>query len=163
MPRFTWEKQTSMCRTWTPLLVTVTKTMFHFWPVISALLVFTSAMTSSTRGASAGFFVSVNPSWHRRKRILPDLPMKSNWRFRPHTTSWKELSKCGTYLKNYWPCARESNRVLHQQLVRGEALTSQADLATAQELDARTLLLQSQLDYTQANDEIIHAMGQTPE
>ena len=57
----------------------------------------------------------------------------------------------------------ESNRVLHQQLVRGEALTSQADLATAQELDARTLLLQSQLDYTQANDEIIHAMGQTPE
>src|SRR5208283_1767182 len=57
----------------------------------------------------------------------------------------------------------ESNRVLHQQLVRGEALTSQADLATAQELDARTLLLQSQLDYTQANDEIVHAMGQTPE
>jgi len=57
----------------------------------------------------------------------------------------------------------ESNRVLHQQLVRGEVLTSQADLATAQELDAQTLLLQSQLDYTQANDEIIHAMGQTPE
>ncbi len=57
----------------------------------------------------------------------------------------------------------ESNRVLHQQLVRGEALTSQADLATAQELDAQTLLLQSQLDYTQANDEIIHAMGRTPE
>jgi outer membrane protein TolC len=57
----------------------------------------------------------------------------------------------------------ESNRVLHQQLVRGEALTSQADLATAQELDARTLLLQSQLDYTQANDEIIHAMGRKPE
>ncbi len=57
----------------------------------------------------------------------------------------------------------ESNRVLHQQLVRGEALTSQADLATAQELDAQTLLLQSQLDYTQASDEIIHAMGRKPE
>ena len=57
----------------------------------------------------------------------------------------------------------ESNRVLHEQLVRGEALSSQADMGTAQELDARTLLLQSQLDYTQANDEIIHAMGQTPE
>ena len=57
----------------------------------------------------------------------------------------------------------ESNRVLHQQLVRGEALTSQADLATAQELDAQTLLLQSQLDYTQANDEMIHAVGRTPE
>jgi hypothetical protein len=34
---------------------------------------------------------------------------------------------------------------------------------TAQELDARTLLLQSQLDYTEANDEIIYALGRTPE
>src|SRR5271165_3168189 len=57
----------------------------------------------------------------------------------------------------------ESNRVLQQQLVQGTALSSQADMATAQELDAKTLLLQSQLDYTQANDEIIHAMGRTPE
>jgi len=57
----------------------------------------------------------------------------------------------------------ESNRVLHEQLARGEALSSQTNLATAQELDARTLLLQSQLDYTQANDEIIHAIGRTPE
>jgi outer membrane protein TolC len=57
----------------------------------------------------------------------------------------------------------ESNRVLHEELVRGEALSSQANMATAQELDARTLLLQSQLNYTQANDEIIHAMGRTPE
>ena len=57
----------------------------------------------------------------------------------------------------------ESSRVLHDELVRGEVLSSQADLGTAQELDARTLLLQSQLDYTQANDEIIHAMGRTPE
>ncbi len=57
----------------------------------------------------------------------------------------------------------ESSRVLHEELVRGEALSSQADMGTAQELDARTLLLQSQLDYTQANDEIIHAMGRTPE
>jgi outer membrane protein TolC len=57
----------------------------------------------------------------------------------------------------------ESNRVLHQELVRGEALGSQADTGVAQELDARMLLLQSQLDYTQANDEVIHAMGRTPE
>jgi outer membrane protein len=57
----------------------------------------------------------------------------------------------------------ESNRVLHQELARGEALGSQADMGVAQELDARMLLLQSQLDYTQANDEVIHAMGRTPE
>jgi hypothetical protein len=36
-------------------------------------------------------------------------------------------------------------------------------MGVAQELDARMLLLQSQLDYTQANDEVIHAMGRTPE
>jgi len=57
----------------------------------------------------------------------------------------------------------ESNRVLHDELTRGEALSSQADMGTAQELDARTLLLQSQLDYSQANDEVIDAMGRTPE
>ena len=57
----------------------------------------------------------------------------------------------------------ESNRVLYEQLMRGEALSSQADMGTAQELDARTLLLQSQLAYTEANDEIIHATGRTPE
>jgi len=57
----------------------------------------------------------------------------------------------------------ESSRVLHDELVRGQALSSQADMGTAQELDARTSLLQSQLDYTQAKDEIIHAMGLTPE
>jgi outer membrane protein TolC len=57
----------------------------------------------------------------------------------------------------------ESNRVLHQELARGEALGSQADMGVAQELDARMLLLQSQLDYTQANDEVIHTMGRTPE
>ncbi len=57
----------------------------------------------------------------------------------------------------------ESNRVLHDELARGEALSSQANMATAQELDARTTLLQSQLDYIQANAEVIHAMGRTPE
>jgi outer membrane protein TolC len=57
----------------------------------------------------------------------------------------------------------ESSRVLHQELARGEALGSQADMGVAQELDARMQLLQSQLDYTQANDEVIHAMGRTPE
>ena len=57
----------------------------------------------------------------------------------------------------------ESSRVLQQELVRGAALRSQADMAVAQEFDAKTLLLQSQLEYTQANDELIHAIGQTPQ
>jgi outer membrane protein TolC len=56
----------------------------------------------------------------------------------------------------------EFRRVLQQELIHGAALSSQADLAVAQEFDATTVLLQSQLDYTQAHDEIAHAMGQTP-
>ena len=57
----------------------------------------------------------------------------------------------------------ESNRVRQQELIRGAALNSQADNATAQEYDAKALLLQSQLDYFEAHDEIIHAMGGTLE
>jgi outer membrane protein TolC len=57
----------------------------------------------------------------------------------------------------------ESNRVLQQELVEGAALKSQAAMATAQEFDAKALLLQSQLDYSQAHDEFLHALGLTPE
>jgi outer membrane protein TolC len=57
----------------------------------------------------------------------------------------------------------ESSRVLQQELVQGAALKSQAAMATAQEYDAKALLLQSQLDYSEEHDEFIHAMGRTPE
>ena len=57
----------------------------------------------------------------------------------------------------------ESSRVLQQELLEGAALKSQAAMATAQEYDAKALLLQSQLDYSEAHDEFIHAMGRTPE
>jgi outer membrane protein TolC len=57
----------------------------------------------------------------------------------------------------------ESSRVSTQQLQNGAALQSQADFAVAQEFDAKTLLLQSQLDLIQAHDEITLAMGLTPQ
>jgi hypothetical protein len=57
----------------------------------------------------------------------------------------------------------ESHRVSRQQLQQGSALRSQVDSAAAHELEAKTLLLQSQLEYIQANDEMTEAMGQTPE
>jgi len=57
----------------------------------------------------------------------------------------------------------ESSRVYAQQLEKGAALQSQALNAVAQEFDAKTVLLQSQLDYIQARDEVTQAMGQTPE
>jgi outer membrane protein TolC len=57
----------------------------------------------------------------------------------------------------------ESHRVSQQQLQQGSALRSQAAAAEARELEAKTLFLQSQLEYTQANDEMTEAIGQTPE
>jgi outer membrane protein TolC len=57
----------------------------------------------------------------------------------------------------------ESSRVRQQELIRGAALNSQADSATAQEYDAKALLLQSQMDYLQAHDELLNAIGSAPE
>src|ERR1700741_1582293 len=57
----------------------------------------------------------------------------------------------------------ESNRVRQQELIQGAALSSQAENAAAQEYDAKALLLQSQLDYLEAHDEVIHAIGGTVE
>ena len=57
----------------------------------------------------------------------------------------------------------ESRRTSAQELEQGSALKAQTDAAAAQELDARTMLLQSQLDYIQAHDEMTQAMGLTPE
>jgi len=57
----------------------------------------------------------------------------------------------------------ESTRVRQEELIRGAALNSQAETATAQEYDAKALLLQSQMDYLQAHDELLDAMGSRPE
>jgi len=53
----------------------------------------------------------------------------------------------------------ESDRVMQQKLLQGAALNSQAANATAQQYDAKALLLQSQLDFLQANDELLNAIG----
>jgi outer membrane protein TolC len=56
---------------------------------------------------------------------------------------------------------REARRVSVQQLQQGTYLRSQADAAAAQEFQAQTLLLQSQLEYAQAQDELTNAIGET--
>src|SRR6266852_4668796 len=53
----------------------------------------------------------------------------------------------------------ESHRVFVQQLQGGSALRSQVAAAEARELEAKTLFLQSQLEYIQANDEMTEAIG----
>src|ERR1700757_2607086 len=57
----------------------------------------------------------------------------------------------------------EANRVMQQKLLQGAALNSQAANTTAQQYDATALLLQSQLDFLQAHDELLNAIGRTPE
>ena len=57
---------------------------------------------------------------------------------------------------------RESRRVTAELLSHGGALGSQANESAAQELDARAALLQSQLDYVQAADEMDTAVGRRP-
>ena len=55
----------------------------------------------------------------------------------------------------------EARRISAQQLEQGVYLRSQAEAAVAQEFEAQTLLLQSQLEYAQAQDELTYAIGQT--
>ena len=57
---------------------------------------------------------------------------------------------------------RESRRVAAALLVNGGALGSQAKESAAQELEAQAALLQSQLDYVQAADEMAAAIGGRP-
>ena len=57
---------------------------------------------------------------------------------------------------------QEARRVSAQQLQQGTYLRSQADAVAAQEFEAQTLLLQSQLEYAQAQDELTDAIGETP-
>jgi len=56
---------------------------------------------------------------------------------------------------------QEARRVSAQQLKQGTYLRSQADAAAAQEFEAQTLLLQYQLEYAQAQDELTDAIGET--
>jgi outer membrane protein TolC len=56
----------------------------------------------------------------------------------------------------------ESRRVAAALLVNGGALGSQAKESTALELEAKAALLQSQLDYAQAADEMENAIGRSP-
>jgi outer membrane protein TolC len=56
---------------------------------------------------------------------------------------------------------QEARRVSAQGLERGTYLRSQAEAAVAQESEAQTQLLQSKLEYAQAQDELNEAIGQS--
>jgi len=56
----------------------------------------------------------------------------------------------------------ESRRMTLEQVAHGSALRSQSLATVALELEAKTVLLQSQLDYVQAAAELDEAIGRTP-
>jgi outer membrane protein TolC len=56
---------------------------------------------------------------------------------------------------------KEARRVLARGLEHGTYLRSQAEASVAQESEAQTLLLQSQLEYAQAKDELNEAIGRS--
>jgi outer membrane protein TolC len=58
---------------------------------------------------------------------------------------------------------QEARRVSANGLARGTYLPSQAKAAVAQESEAQTMLLQSQLEYAQALDELNEAIGRSAE
>ncbi len=81
-------------------------------------------------------------------------------------TSYNKLERTREMLKvsqQVVALRMEAHRVADQQLTQGAALQSQADSAAAHELDADTALLQSQLEYLQAYDELEEAIGRTPQ
>lgn len=57
----------------------------------------------------------------------------------------------------------EARRVLARQLQEGSALRSQLDAAATHEMDAKTLLLQSKLQFIEARDEMTEALGSRPD
>jgi hypothetical protein len=75
-------------------------------------------------------------------------------------TSWGRGPAAGS--KGGGPSCCLSSILSAEQLLRGGALRSQAQAGVAQEFEAKTLLLQSQLDYIQAGDEMTVATDQTP-
>ncbi len=58
---------------------------------------------------------------------------------------------------------KEAQRVAAQGLEQGTYLRSQAEAAVAQESEAQTQLLESQLEYAQALDQLNEAIGQSPQ
>jgi outer membrane protein TolC len=56
----------------------------------------------------------------------------------------------------------ETRRMSLEQVARGSALRSQSTASVAQELEAKAALLQSQLEYVQAADEMDEAIGRIP-
>ena len=126
-----------MCRMWTPLLVTAIKTTFLFSPVISASFGVHFSYDLFDSGRRRALLREREAQLSQAKENLArvtdevELAVQTAYNKLERTQQMRKVSEELLALRT------ESNRVLHEQLVRGEALNSQADMGTAQELDAQ--------------------------
>jgi len=83
---------------------------------------------------------------------------------RVHTAynKWERTSQMIAVSEELLALRGETRRVAAELLAHGGALGSQAKESAAQELEAQAALLQSQLDYMQAADEMDAAIGRRP-
>jgi len=116
-------------------------------------------MTCSTAEKSGPHFGNVTSSWHKPKKIRLESTTKSKDGCKLPITSWSARSRWSRFSQELLATRQEARLVSAQQLKEGSYLRSQADAAAAQELAAQTLLLQSQLEYAQAQNELTNAIG----
>jgi len=100
-------------------------------------------------------------SWHKPKKNLARIADEVEVKVQTAYNKLERTQQMVAVSQELLTTRREAKRVSAQQLERGAYLPSQADAAVAQEFAAQTLLLQSQLEYAQAQDELTDAIGQT--
>ena len=147
----------------TASLATVTRDNVPFLPTISALSELSLRMIFSTAGGAARSVRESEAQVSEAKENLARVTKTSSYDCRSRTTNCNARGTWCKCPKNCTRCAPNPAASPRNKLQKGAALQSQAHNAVAQEFDAKTVLLQSQLDYIQARDEVTEAMGQTPE
>ena len=142
---------------------TAIKTTFHFWPATlghsELKLTYDLFDGGRRRAAVRESDVKLAQAKENLARVTDDVELRVETALN-RLDRTKEMVNVSEQLL---ALRTESSRVTAQQLLRGEALQSQADAGVAQELDAKTMLLAAQLDYAQAHDELLQAMGMTPQ
>ena len=88
--------------------------------------------------------------------------MKSSCACRRPTTRWNAPARWSRSRRSCLRCAASPGAWPPNCSRNGGALGSQAKESAAQELEAQAALLQSQLDYVQAADEMDAAIGRRP-
>ncbi len=112
---------------------------YRFWPAISERLGFTLATTflMAADGVAIGEHKAQLAQAENLARIKEEVELRVQ-------TAYNKLERTRQMIKvseELLALRMESRRIFVQQIKEGTALQSQVDLATAHELDAKTLLL----------------------